>query len=226
MSYLFLPGGIRLPELSAGNRSTQVASKSHFTGHITFGEGHGRGVGLESNLEKKVALILRYAPTTADLVEQQAFDWYDADGEYYTHYVDLVCRLRDGRRIGYAVRPIHRVSAGYEDELARVKHQSLSQGVFDDFRLFTERDVCPVALHNATHLHSVRIAEPDADRAAAEVIGAMRGVETIGALRDRIGMEGTGLRAVVRHIGSGHLQLLRQEKISETSQVIRVMALH
>lgn len=54
----------------------------------------------------------------------------------------------------------------------------------------------------------------------------MRGVETIGALRDRIGMEGTGLRAVVRHIGSGHLQLLRQEKISETSQVIRVMALH
>lgn len=72
----------------------------------------------------------------------------------------------------------------------------------------------------------MRIAEPDADQAAAEVIGAMRGVETIGALRDRIGMEGTGLRAVVRHIGSGHLQLLRQEKISETSQVIRVMALH
>ncbi|EIE53052.1 hypothetical protein C357_00319 [Citreicella sp. 357] len=226
MSYPFLPGGIRLPEVSAGDRRTQVASKAHFTGHITFGEGQGRGVGLESNLEKKVALILRYAPTTVDLVEQQAFEWYDADGECHIHYVDLVRRLRDGRRIGYAVRPIHRVSARYEDELARIKHQSLSEGVFDDFRLFTERDVCPVALHNATHLHSVRIAEPNADKAAAEVINMMSGVETIGALRDRIGMEGTGLRAVVRHIGSGHLQLLRQEKISETSQVIRVMALH
>ena len=226
MSYPFLPGGIRLPEVSAGDRRTQVASKAHFTGHITFGEGHGRGVGLESNLEKKVALILRYAPTTVDLIEQQAFEWYDADGQCHIHYVDLVCRLRDSRHIGYAVRPVHRVSARYEDELARIKHQSLSQGVFDDFRLFTERDVCPVALHNATHLHSVRIAEPDADQAAADVIREMRGVETIGTLRDRIGMEGTGLRAVVRHIGSGHLQLLRQEKISDTSQVIKVMALH
>lgn len=80
MSYPYLPGGIRLPEVSAGNRRTQVASKAHFTGHITFGEGHGRGVGLESNLEKKVALVLRYAPTTVDLVEQQAFEWYDANG--------------------------------------------------------------------------------------------------------------------------------------------------
>ena len=226
MSYPFLPGGIRLPEVSAGDRRTQVASKAHFTGHITFGEGHGRGVGLESNLEKKVALILRYAATTVDLVEQQALEWYDADGECHIHYVDLVCRMRDGRRIGYAVRPINRVSLKYEEELARIKRQALSQGVFDDFRLFTERDVCPVALHNAMHLHSVRIAEPDADLAAADVIRAMRGVETIGVLRDRIGMEGTGLRALVRYIGSGHLQLLCQEKISEASQVIRVMALN
>ncbi|WP_240804530.1 hypothetical protein [Qingshengfaniella alkalisoli] len=215
-----------MPEESAGNRDTQVASKAHFTGHITFGDDHGRGLGLESNLEKKVALLLRYAPDTVDLVEQRAFEWYDSHGEYHTHYVDLVRQTRDGRRIGYAVRPVHRVSDEYQDKLARIKYQSASQGVFDDFRLFTEQDVCPIALHNATHLHAVRVAEPEADQAAAKVVGAMRGVETIGMLSEQIGMDGTGLRALVRLIASRHLQLLRHERISDASQVIKVMALH
>lgn len=225
MSYPILPGGIRLPEVSVGDRSTQVASKAHFTGHIIFGMGHGRGLGLESNLEKKAALILRYASDTVDLVEQQAFEWFDAHGARHTHYVDLVRQMRNGRRIAYAVRPSARVSSNYQDKLARIKRQSMEQGVFDDFRLFTERDICPVALENATHLHAVRVAEPEADRAAAEVVSAMRGVATIGALSEQIGMQGTGVRAVVRLIGSGNLQLLRHEKISHSSQVIKVMSL-
>lgn len=221
MSIHFQTGGIRLPEVSRGNRDTQVGSKRHFTGGAVIGDDHGVRLGLESNLEKKALLLLSARPTTLDVVEQVAFEWYDEHGEYHTHYMDLVAKQTDGRVVGYAVRPSSRASRKYTLKLARIKQQAIRGGVVKDFRLFTERDVCPVELFNAELFHAVRRPDCFADPVMQDVAGASVGVTTIGALVDQSGLEGMGFRAAVRLIKSGHLQMVRHERIERSSEVFR-----
>lgn len=69
------------------------------------------------------ALPLVARREAAELVEQVAFEWRDADGEVRTHFIDFVVEQHDGRRIGYAVQPEDRVSADYVAKLARIKRQ-------------------------------------------------------------------------------------------------------
>jgi len=221
MSYPFHSGGIRLPDASRGDRKTQVGSTQHFTGGGVFGDGSGVRVGTESNLEKKALLLLSARPTTLDVVEQVAFEWYDEHGEYHTHYTDLVVTQTDERVVGYAVRPSQRAGLKYTTKLARIKEQAIREGVVNDFRLFTEQDVCPVELFNAQLIHGVRRPDCFADPVLQDVAGASAGVTTIGDLVDQSGLEGMGFRAAVRLIKSGHLQMVRHERIKRSAQVFR-----
>ena len=221
MSYPFHSGGIRLPEVSRGDRKTQVGSTQHFTGGGVFGDGSGVRVGTESNLEKKGLLLLSARPTTLDVVEQVAFEWYDEHGEYHTHYMDLVAKQTDDRVVGYAVRPSQRAGHKYTSKLARIKQQAIRVGVVNDFRLFTEQDVCPVELFNAELIHAVRRPDFFADPVLRDVAGKSVGVTTIGDLVDRSGLDGMGFRATVRLIKSGHLQMVRHERIQRSSEVFR-----
>ncbi len=225
MSIHFQTGGIRLPDASRGNRDTQVGSKRHFTGGAVIGDGHGVRLGLESNLEKKALLLLSARPSTLDVVEQVAFEWYDEHGEYHTHYMDLVAKQTDDRVVGYAVRPSQRAGRKYTLKLARIKQQAIRGGVVNDFRLFTEQDVCPVELFNAELFHAVRRPDCFADPVMQDVAGASVGVTTIGALVDESGLDGMGFRAAVRLIKSGHLQMVRYERIERTSEVFRTLTI-
>jgi len=221
MSYHFSSGGIRLPEFSRGNRKTQVGSTKHFTGGLVFGENEGVRLGTESHLETNAALLLSYRPTTLDLVEQVQFSWYDEHGEYFDHFIDLVVTRVDGAVVGYAVRPTSRVSHAYQCKLARIKEQSIAQCFLDDFRLFTEENVCPIELHNAKLFHSVRRPDDFADPVVLDALADAAIVTTVGDLVDRTRLEGMGFRAVVRLIRSGHLQMLRHERIERSTEVIR-----
>ncbi|WP_412550726.1 hypothetical protein [Shimia sp. MIT910701] len=225
MSIHFQTGGIRLPEVSRGNRDTQVGSKRHFTGGAVIGDDHGVRLGLESNLEKMALLLLSARPTTLDVVEQVAFEWYDEHGEYHTHYMDLVAKQTDDRVVGYAVRPSQHAGLKYTLKLARIKQQAIRGGVVNDFRLFTEQDVCPVELFNAELFHAVRRPDCFADPVMQDVAGASVGVTTIGALVDESGLDGMGFRAAVRLIKSGHLQMVRYERIERSSEVFRTLTI-
>lgn len=221
MSYPSHSAGIRLPENSRGNRQTQVGSKKHFTGGLVFGEDHGGRLGTESHLEMQAALLLRYDPEAIDLVEQVRFAWYDEHGEYFDHYIDLVQTRKDGRVVGCAVRPRERASHEYICKLARIKEQAIAQCFLDDLRLFTEDDVCPVELHNAKLFHSVRRPDTFAQPVLNEVLSSAGVQTTVGALVEQSGLGGMGFRAVVRLIGSGHLQLVRHERIERSSEVFK-----
>jgi len=221
MSDLSIGGGVRLPELSRGDRATQVGSTQHFTGGIVLGDGPGIRTGVESHLEAQAALLLAARREVHHLVEQVRFDWFDENGEVHKHYIDLVATERDGTVVGYAVRPLERVKDAYLAQLARVKEQALAQGVLDDFRLFTDRDVCRVELFNAELFHSVRRPDCFGDPVAKEAVGQMAGVVTIGSLVEQTRLEGMGFRAVVRLIKSGHLEMVGYERIDYSTLVFK-----
>lgn len=224
MSIHFQSGGIRLPEFSRGDRKTQVGSTRHFTGGVVCGNGPGVRMGSESHGETNAILLLSTRPATLELVEQVAFEWYDEHGEVHTHFIDLVATRTDGQKIGFAVRPMARVSQRYLTDLARIKEQAVDQGFLDDFRLFTEQDVCPVELHNAKLMHSVRRPDCFADPVMQDVVRTTVGTVTIDSLIEQSGLGGMGFRAVVRLIRSGHLEMLRHERIERSSEVILVRA--
>ncbi len=231
MSDLSIGGGVRLPEPSRGDRATQVGSTHHFTGGIVHnfgpggtgpgGNGPGTRMGIESNLEGNANLMLAARSEVQDLVEQVRFDWFDEDGEVHKHYIDLVATERDGTVVGYAVRPLARVKDAYLAQLARVKEQAIEQGVLDDFRLFTDRDVCQVELFNAKLFHSVRRPDCFGDPVAKDVVDKMTGVVTIGSLVEQTRLDGMGFRALVRLIRSGHLEMVGYERIDHSSLVFK-----
>ena len=221
MSVHFETGGRSLPELHRGDRKTQVGSTKHFTGCIVMGDGAGCRLGTESHLEAQGALILSARPTTLDLVEQVEFRWYDENGEYHSHYIDLVTTQLDGKVVGYAVRPKENASFDYIKTLARIKEQAIHLCFLDDLRLLTEEDVCPIEWHNAKLLHAGRRPDCFADPVALDVAGRLVGVTTVGDLVDQMGLGGMGFRAVVRLIRSGHLEMVRHERIEYSSEVFK-----
>lgn len=221
MSYPFTEGSFRLPEPSLAQRAVQNGSKGHFTGQAVTGDGAGRVIGLESHFEFKGFLVLTARPTTAELFEQVAFPWVDANKEWRTHYADFVVLQTDGHRVGYAVRPMCYVTDEYCDELGRVKSQALKAGTLSDFRLLTEEDFDPVTLFNGKLFHSVRIPDPEADLAAREVVSAMTGIVTLGELTDRTGMQGAGYRALIRLIRAGVLQPLNPGRLLKSVHLIK-----
>ncbi|WP_375699370.1 hypothetical protein [Pseudophaeobacter sp. TrK17] len=230
MSHPYPAGGIRLPAFSKGNRDTQVGSTHHFTGGLVLGDGPGgdgpeRRMGQESNLERKATLILHARPETVSLVEQVLFKWINPNNapgkQLVPHWIDLVQTQANGQVIGYAVRPTAHAGPEYQLKLARIKTQAVAQGVLDDLRLFTEEDVCPVEWHNARQFLAVRRPDLFADPVAADVVGRMTGVCTLDDLVSATGLEGMGFRALVRLIRSGHLEMVRHERIAHTSQVFK-----
>lgn len=181
-------------------------------------------LGMESHLEMNAGLVLVARPSTLDLREQVLFNWYDANGDYFAHFIDLITTQDNGELVGYAVRPMQRVSDKYLQRLARIKEQAVNQRFLDDFRLFTELDVCPIELFNAKLIHSVRRPDCFADPVLEDVAASLVGVTTVDALVDQSGLGGMGFRAVVRLIRSGHLQMVRHERLERSSEVFRARA--
>ncbi|MCU9848971.1 Tn7 transposase TnsA N-terminal domain-containing protein [Defluviimonas sp. WL0024] len=210
-----------MPEESTGDRDTQVASTKHFTGCGVFGDGPGVRTGLESHLEGNAVLLMVARPDTLEVREQVLFEWFDEFGEFHDHYIDFVVIRKDGKVIGYAVRPMERVSQRYLLKLSRIKQQAIERGFLDDFRLFSDDDVCPVELFNAKLFHSVRRPDPFGDPVAQGVVRGTVGVVTIEDLVARIGLDGMGFRAIIRLIRSGHLRMVHYERITYRSMVFK-----
>jgi len=211
-------------EPSRAKRKVKVGSKSHMTAQIIVGDGHGRRVMAESHLELSACLLLSVHPHTAEIVEQVPVEWRQA-GKLRTHFIDFVVIKADRTRVGYAVRPSCRVTRSYFDDLCQIKTQACADGSLADFCLITEEDIDPVASANARLLHSVRHPDPEPDAAAAEVVTALAGTRTLGELARETGDTGTGMRAMIRLIRSGHLRLVENTAITPSSLVFKAKAL-
>ncbi|SIT12782.1 hypothetical protein [Paracoccus saliphilus] len=224
------PAGFAMPLPSTAHRSVAVTSKAHFCGHVVIGDGSGRGavsgspariVQVESHLELCWCLCLSIRPDIADLREQVGFEWFDEDGVRRTHYFDLFVTRTDGSRIACAVRPAARVGGRFGRQMPQIASQLRESRFADDLRLLTDADLDPVELHNAWLLHAIRAGDPEADTMAAQVLSEMSGTPTLAELTDRTGFGAAGFRALLRLVRSGHLHLLRAERITRTTAVYK-----
>lgn len=214
-------GGILLPAESRGDRKPQVGSSHHFTSTMVLGDGPGVRTDFESHTERKAAMVLAYRRNTRSLTTQVLFEWSDEQDQKRKHFIDLVVERTDGRVLGYAVRPDKRVSPRYLIELARIKEQAVAKGFLDNLLLVSAADLCPVEVHNAKLFHLVLRADPLGDTVAKEVVRGMSGLRSIGELVEETELEGMGFRALVRLIYSGHLEMLRYEKLGYNCMVFK-----
>ncbi|MBO9456950.1 hypothetical protein J7376_16090 [Paracoccus sp. R12_1] len=223
-------GGFAPPLPSSADRMVATSSRAHFCGHVVIGDGSGRGaisgvtprvVHVESHLELCWCLCLSVRPDIIDLREQARFDWFDEDGEVRSHFFDLLVTRNDGSRLACAIRPAIRSRGRLGRQLPRIATQVRASGFADDVRLLTDHDLDSVELHNAWILHGIRVGDQQVDARAVDVFETLSGTATLSELTSRIGLGVVGFRALLRLLRSGHLQMLRSEKITPSATVYK-----
>ncbi|WP_299651054.1 hypothetical protein [uncultured Jannaschia sp.] len=223
MSFPFQRTPQTFPQPSLGHRRGAYASPKNFNGDLVLGDGRGRVVTADSHTELVCILCLAAHPDTAEIVEQQRFVWRDRHDVSHEHYFDVLVQERSGRLMAYAVRPEARITREYEDRMSLIRMQAIETGFASDVRFLTELSFDSIAKHNAMLLHGSRRPDVEVDEVARTVVRTMSGIVEIETLCDRIGLSGSGFRAVVRLLRSRHLQLLSHERISRTSRVFKPM---
>ena len=211
---------IRLPIASVSDRKI-VAGRGKCVGATVFDDGEGceRVVLAESAEEMTCHLCLAAAPDTRSMREQVRIVWEDAEGRTRTHYLDLVVLQRDGRRVGYSIKPAAKIDEAFLREMAEVGAHAVATNVVDDLRVLSAADFDPVTQWNARFLHAVREPDAEADLPAREAVRGLDGTSTLGALADRIGMQGRGFRALVRLVRSGVLGLSDHVRLTHAAAV-------
>ncbi|RAP40406.1 hypothetical protein BYZ73_15105 [Rhodovulum viride] len=215
-----LPNGdIQLPALSIADRDVPLASKGHFSGHVVIGGGAGRITQTESHLEMNGILCLHYRPDVREIREQVRFDWFDENGEVFSHYFDCVAVHQDGTKTAFAFKAARFATPKFLRKLGIIRAQAVALKVIDDVRVVTEQDLDPTEVHNAWLLHGMRHPDPEADARAAEVVEDIRGIKGLDQLSREIGLGARGTRALFRLIAAGRLQ---QAELGRLSPEIRV----
>ncbi|SIO39463.1 hypothetical protein SAMN05444722_1860 [Rhodovulum sp. ES.010] len=211
-------GGILLPEPSSADRDVALHSKGHFSGHLVLGDGPGRVLLFESHLEMQTALILMARPDVRDLRDQVEVSWTDERGEDCSHYFDFLATMVNGNRIAIAVKASKYLDSEFLEKISAAAAEAVPE-IADKVRVFTERDLDPVEVHNAALFHSVRHPDPEADTVAVAVTSDLVGAARLDELTDEIGMGARGLRALIRQVARHRLHLARHERITPWSLI-------
>jgi hypothetical protein len=177
----------------------------------------------ESALEEKTTLVALSHPIVADLIDQPpAVSYTDEDGRARRHTFDYLVQLRDGRRVGIAVKPRGQAQRrNLSATLRRIAAQTPPS--FAHAVVHVGEDKLPRDLvHNARLFHAVRRdpAAPE-DARAAEYMSTLRGETTIGAIVNALGGGGPAFRATVRMIADGILETRRGARIDHGTVVWR-----
>lgn len=177
----------------------------------------GRQHVYESRFEEHVLILAMASKEVVDIDEQVRTDWVDDDGEKHDYFVDLRLTLRNGRRIGVAVKPADRVaSSGIEDVHRRVLARH-GASVADAFEVRTERDIHPDDIADARLvIHARRMPNPMADDRLDRLTSSLLGWCRLSELADAVASDGIGFCAVVRAIAAGRLEVRDGERIAST----------
>lgn len=217
------PFRCRGPLPSRAARAIAKMSKGHNVCEAVLGDEPGRCFVFESNLEKRVGITTYYRHDVVDLYEQApAFEWVDNQtGEVQAHHLDFVVTFRSGLRLGLIVKPEALVEAGDWRRKAQCIADCMPKALADKVGVVSERSLDPVEEFNCFWFHDVRRADPEADAKAEALARDQVGAVRLADLRDQLGLQGRGFRALVRQIKRQNLRLVRHQKIGLDSFVAR-----
>jgi hypothetical protein len=221
---LWIDVGISLPSSSRAERKVAVKSKGHFCGHLVVGDCEEQVIAVESHLEMNCALILSARPDVIEFREQVGFPWVDKAGANRVHYFDFLVTLRDGTTIAIFVKPLeYSLKEKFVSDSGQIAPQ-VTSAFADRVVLMTEYDINPIELYNAELMHSVRLSDPDVDRAAMALVKDIQGSVSVADLVKEIAVPGQGFRAVVRLIRKNILELVAHERIAPSAMLRRRVA--
>jgi hypothetical protein len=207
-----------LPVESRAERTIAAASRGHCTAFAVLGEGWGQRMQAESHLELCHLLLLNANREVVRLEEQVRFAYGRGDAQ--VHVFDVVATWASGERIAFTIKPEARLRSGrFLEEMQAIARWVRQKSFANDVRLLTERDVDPVALHNARIIAAVRDPDSQADETARETAHSFIGTVTLRELTVATGLEARGYRALLRLVRKGELQPIRHERLTPHSLV-------
>ena len=187
---------------SRASRHIPLRSRGHFTGAlVTYFNREFRAVVFESRLELRVAYLWSTRPDVVDLIDQYpAIHYLDANGQVRYHILDYVAVMRNGRKIGLAVKPSD--SARRHDLVRTLKRvMAHANGAVDEIRLVTEKSFSLEAADNAELMHFMGSeVDDEADAIVGSLIQKLTGTTTIESVVNASGLEGRAFRSIVRLI--------------------------
>jgi hypothetical protein len=215
---------IILPRAARGDRAVQLKSDSHFSGSMVMmsGGATAQTSDVESNTEMKIAVVLAMRSDVVDPESQVKFDWTDTEtGKRRQHFFDFRVHKRNGDRIAVMVKNgKKRFCAKFLSEARDIVAQ-VTPRFADDVVLMTEKDICPIELHNATFLDGLKEVDPEADTEVRRAMRGRTGARQIQDIISEVGLRGRGFRAVGRLLRSGELVLRDCDRISPEAFVVR-----
>ena len=212
--------GQRMPMASRADRNVKKASNEHCTGLVILGDGDGVVTQCESANESYHLLLLNARREVADLREQVEFNYGSRDE--HLHFFDMVATFTSGARIAFTVKPTDAVAAGgFLETMQVVSWWVRKSGFADEVRLLTKSDIDPIELHNAKILAAVRGSDPEADRAARELIAGLTGARSLKDLTTATALAERGYRALLRLMRTDLLAPEHHERITPSTLVYR-----
>lgn len=218
-----LPPPFTPPLRSSAARRIVVPQKGSLRGALVTRDDKPRIVSYESNIERRVLLVLLARPDVIEVREQvEAVDYVDEDGVERKHWFDFLVTRRDGGKILVAVKDSKWVGRHpeFERNLPLIAAR-VPRTLADHVVLMTELDATRDRVHDARLIHSARAdRRPEQDRSVRELVDSLVGTTTIGNLVAASKLEGRGFRAVVRLIAQGVLRTVGFGRIRYKTQVV------
>ncbi|WP_120502398.1 hypothetical protein [Roseovarius sp. EL26] len=212
--------GIKLPAQFRGDRSVQSVSKHNCKAFTVLGSEAGVRIQADSHLELVNLFVLNAKLDVEEIFDQVLFVWRDQIGKLHKHFFDYVARLRNGKKIGFAVKPAFRAeSPDFLKKMQEIAWFAESSGFCSEVRILTEHSCDRIEQRNAQLFWAVREPNDDADRRARRVASDLHGTTSLRDLSIQTEAGAEGYRALVRLIVVQHLIPLKHEIITPKTLV-------
>lgn len=212
--------GIKLPSQFRGDRKVASVSKHNCKAFTVLGSGAGVRMQAESHLELVNLFVLNAKLDVEELYDQVRFDWNGQFGKVRSHFFDYVARLRNGKKIGFTVKPEFRAkSAVFLTKMQEIAWFAENSGFCSEVHILTEHSSDRIEQRNAQLFWAVRESNEKADQKARQAISDLRGAASLRDLTIQTGAGAEGYRALVRLISVQHLVPVQQEIITPRSLV-------
>ena len=216
-----IPGPFVPPQASDASREIVVPAKGSLRGALVTRGSSPKIIRYESNLEKRVLLVLLARRDIVDVREQiEPIAYKDEFGAKRRHWFDFLALRSDGLRVLIPVKTEdwarrHDLE-GLCARIARYVPRSLADVIVP----MTERDAPRDLVRDAELFHCVRDDDrPDHDRIVFEIASSLIGTTTVACLVEASGLGGEGFRAIARLIQAGTLRVVSRGSIDYASRV-------
>lgn len=176
----------------------------------------------ESALEEAILLCLVASPAVTKVEEQQRIRYRDADGADWTYTSDFRVTWRSGRVSTIEAKYVADAVKGRTTERLELIAANAIDGMTDDYRIVTERDVDEVSIANARDIVGCGLDDDVlGKRHVADVLKRLPSTTTLAEVVDASGLGVRGYRAAVALLQSGVLSLGPGVRIQPDSVVTR-----